>query len=86
MENCGTIIFNGRQYGAGSNGTSDFDELTNRPEVTNEFTPSVLPHVEGGKLYSYDPIGTIIAFMGTTAPNNYLVCDGSIYNISRYCY
>lgn len=30
------------------------------------------------------PIGHIISFMGTKAPDHYLVCDGSIYNISDY--
>lgn len=31
-----------------------------------------------------NPIGTIISFMGTTAPRDYLICDGSIYKISDY--
>lgn len=30
------------------------------------------------------PIGTIISFMGLTAPTDYLICDGSLYNISDY--
>lgn len=30
------------------------------------------------------PIGTIIAYMGTQAPEGYLVCDGSEYQISAY--
>ena len=30
------------------------------------------------------PIGTIIAFMGKTAPQNYLACDGSVYKIADY--
>lgn len=30
------------------------------------------------------PIGHIISFMGTKAPDHYLICDGSIYNISDY--
>ena len=32
----------------------------------------------------FAPIGTIIAYMGTTAPQDYLVCDGSTYNIADY--
>lgn len=31
-----------------------------------------------------NPIGTIISFMGTTAPKDYLVCDGAEYNVSDY--
>lgn len=30
------------------------------------------------------PIGTVISFMGTTAPAHYLVCDGTVYNIADY--
>lgn len=33
---------------------------------------------------SYSPVGTIIAYMGTTAPTDYLICDGSTYNIADY--
>lgn len=48
--------------------------------------------VSNGKEMKFDgfsssggnPIGTIISFMGKTAPNGYLACDGSIYNISDY--
>jgi len=31
-----------------------------------------------------NPIGTIISYMGLTAPKDYLACDGAIYNISDY--
>lgn len=30
------------------------------------------------------PVGEIIAYMGNTPPENYLVCDGSEYNIADY--
>ena len=30
------------------------------------------------------PVGNIISFMGNTAPKDYLICDGSIYNIADY--
>jgi len=32
----------------------------------------------------FTPIGTIISVMGTTAPVNYLACDGTVYNIADY--
>lgn len=31
-----------------------------------------------------NPIGTIISFMGTVAPTDYLVCDGTVYPIQDY--
>lgn len=30
------------------------------------------------------PIGTVISFMGNTAPENYLICNGGTYNIEDY--
>ena len=30
------------------------------------------------------PTGTIIAYMGTVAPDGYIFCDGSTKNISDY--
>lgn len=37
-----------------------------------------------GSGLSSNPIGTIIPYMGTTAPKGYLVCDGSEKNIADY--
>lgn len=31
-----------------------------------------------------NPIGTVISFMGVSAPADYLVCDGAQYSISQY--
>ncbi len=31
-----------------------------------------------------NPVGTVISYMGKTAPDGYVFCDGSIYNISDY--
>lgn len=31
-----------------------------------------------------NPIGTIVSFMGTAAPEDYLACDGTQYSISQY--
>lgn len=32
----------------------------------------------------YAPIGTIISFMGVSAPSGFLICDGSVYQIGLY--
>lgn len=37
-----------------------------------------------GSVNESNPIGTVISFMGTSAPNGYLVCDGTEYSISQY--
>lgn len=52
-------------------------------EIINHFLPNIY---SGGNMSVEDstPIGTIISFMGTIAPENYLVCDGTIYNIADY--
>ena len=38
----------------------------------------------GSNVNDSNPVGTIISFMGTNAPNGYLACDGSVVNISEY--
>lgn len=38
----------------------------------------------GGTSGESNPIGTVISFMGTSAPEGYLVCDGAEYGISQY--
>ena len=38
----------------------------------------------GGGAGEKTPVGTIISFMGTSAPTNYLACDGTAYNIADY--
>ena len=30
------------------------------------------------------PVGSVISYMGVSAPDNYLICDGTTYNISDY--
>ena len=34
--------------------------------------------------YNDTPIGTIISYMGVSAPKDYLICDGTVYNIDDY--
>lgn len=38
----------------------------------------------GGGSSGGTPIGTVISFMGTTAPKDYLICDGATYGITAY--
>lgn len=54
------------------------------PAMPSEDMPSVmtpLPSFSGG---SANPTGTIISFMGVYAPQGYLKCDGTVYNIADY--
>ena len=43
-------------------------------------TPNLLGINGGGDT----PVGHILSYMGITAPEHYLVCDGAVYNISKY--
>lgn len=49
-------------------------------DIVNSFNPEFIgtPYTNGV------PIGTIINFMGTKVPSDYLICDGTIYNIVDY--
>lgn len=47
-----------------------------------EATKDLFGHIGNGS--NDTPIGTVISYMGLTAPKDYLICDGAEYNISQY--
>ena len=47
------------------------------------FYNNILPYLGGGTKLA-GPVGMIISYMGTTAPNGYLACDGSWFDIGDY--
>lgn len=49
-----------------------------------DFYHKLLPYLGGSVDAGFTPVGTVISVMGKTAPANYLVCDGSTYNIVDY--
>ena len=49
-----------------------------------DFYGQIRPYLNGSAHGGFTPIGTIISVMGKTAPHNYLVCDGTVYNIADY--
>ncbi len=49
-----------------------------------DFYGQIRPYLNGTAHGGFTPIGTIISVMGKTAPHNYLVCDGTVYNIADY--
>ena len=51
------------------------------PAADMEEVMKPLPSYSGG---SANPTGTIISFMGVYAPQGYLKCDGTVYNIADY--
>ena len=66
-------------------GYVDSKQVSYCPDTTNMEATTVSDAID--VLYEnvdYTPVGTVSAFMGTTVPNKYLLCDGAIYNISDY--
>ncbi len=49
-----------------------------------DFYDGIYPYLNRVPDAGYTPVGTIIAIMGTTAPTNYLACNGQIVNIKTY--
>lgn len=43
-----------------------------------------IPQLVSPRAVDGNPVGTIISFMGTKAPVDYLICDGSVYNLTAY--
>lgn len=63
---------------------ADYDTLTAEQKKDKTFCiTDWTPGTTTGGVYN-GPLGEIIAFMGTIAPDNFLICDGSIYNIADY--
>lgn len=59
------------------NGFLDYPGL----KVYNQNVKAMLRRIPSGPAGpDGNPIGTIISYMGLTAPKDYLNCDGSIYN------
>lgn len=48
-----------------------------------EMYQKILPYLGGGQKLA-GPVGMVISYMGNTAPNGYLACDGSWYDIGDY--
>jgi hypothetical protein len=51
-------------------------EYTQYNEISNPLTNS--------DISQESPVGSIISYIGTTPPQHYLICDGSIHNITDY--
>jgi len=49
-----------------------------------DFYDTIFPYLSGAVHAGYTPVGTIINVIGTTAPANYLKCDGATYSITAY--
>ena len=49
-----------------------------------DFYDGIYPYLNRVPDAGFTPVGTIIAVMGTTAPTNYLACNGQIVNIADY--
>lgn len=63
--------------------------MANNSVVTQDklqefYETKVYPYLNGSANLGFTPIGTVISVMSNEAPDNYLVCDGTAYNISEY--
>lgn len=63
--------------------------MANNSVVTQQklqefYNTKVYPYLNGSANLGFTPIGTVISVMSNEAPDNYLVCDGTAYNISEY--
>lgn len=55
-------------------------------EIGRAITIDPLNYVNESQGIEDAPVGHIISFMGNNAPDHYLACDGTLYNISDYPY
>ena len=62
---------------------ADNDKIVTK-ESLKKFYNQIQPYLNGSAHMGYTPVGTVISIMGNNAPQHYLKCDGSIYNIVDY--
>ncbi len=79
------------QVSCGCGGVSDYNDLNGKPQINGvtlqgNITLEDLGIVKIMNESAGTPVGEIISVMGNTAPQNYLACDGTIYNIEEYPY
>lgn len=60
------------------------DSTVVTPGTNETYWMNFLNFVAGGKSTIGNPVGTIIAYYGTTAPDGYLACDGSTFSATTY--
>ena len=62
--------------------------LTNEQIVAKnfkEFYNRILPYLNQAEPDNgFTPVGTVITVMGSHAPKNYLLCDGTVYSLAEY--
>ena len=49
-----------------------------------EMYSRILPYLGGSADAGFTPVGTVISVMSNHAPANYLICNGTVYNIADY--
>lgn len=63
---------------------SDLNEITTSAVMDLFKDADGLAHLFGQSCSGDTPVGSILPYMGTSAPDGYLVCDGSEYQITDY--
>ncbi len=64
--------------------TDDSSKITISVEDLKTLITEQVKEVIKEEKENYVPAGTVISYMGNTAPTGYLFCDGKTYNISDY--
>ena len=64
------------------------NELITRDQLQSDletlYNNKIYPYLNSATHMGFTPIGTVIDFLGISAPTHYLKCDGSTHNIADY--
>ena len=72
------------KWNAKSNFSGNYKDLTNKPTLTVTGDSLKLGAGNSVALNTIIPAGSIMPYVGTTAPTGWLLCDGSLVNRSTY--
>lgn len=62
----------------------EMSQLNEEIASLNERLQTLEQNTNQNEIQDTTPIGTVIAYLGTSAPENYIACDGSLKNKSEY--
>lgn len=81
-----TLLVNNNLTGNSKYAVDKYNNATNNENIELSKLSNEIENIDSSRdsIAAANPTGTIISFYGNTAPEGYLVCDGTLYDINQY--
>ena len=78
------VFYNGKLWWCVAENGPESAAKVKIPGTDDSYWIEFMHFLSGGSSSMGNPVGTIINYYGTTAPNGYLACDGSTFSATAY--